>query len=284
MGTKNKEIKRRGRAPAKLNCEKPGVGMAYVAKTKDDKDKTIYVRVGTTCARDTNKAKGGELVGAQLTNYSGVTGDGLGEKYFTAKLARKGRFIYLLFLCSEHHKKTMGVEVAADDLLKENIEGTIAKMIKKVKAENGTNKDGVVVANGFIDGALDFEWTGIPWKQAKAEGKMKLFEVNKEGVFEEIETAEKPAKKPTAKKSAAKKPAAKKSAAKAAKDSGSAKKPAKKDNRKTFYGIKDGRAVSKRTVEMPEGYFATKAERDDALKAMQDNAPAETPAATAAAE
>lgn len=282
--------KRRGRAPAKLNVEKPGVGMAYVGKTMDENGKTIHVRIGTTCARDTNKDRDGELIGAQLTNYSGVVGKGMGEKYFTGKLARKGRFNYLLFLCSEHHKKCMGAEVKAEDLLRENIENTIARILKKVKDANGTNKDGVVIINGFIDGVLDFEWLDLPWKQAKAEGKLKLFEVNKQGHFEEIAT-DKPVKKAPAKKAASKKStakktkaksksASKKSAAKTAKASGAAKKPAKKkgDPRSTFYGIKDGKAVTKRATKMPEGYFATKKERDEVLKGL------DAPAAAATAE
>lgn len=291
MKTATETSKPRGRTPAKLNIvQAPDVGCAYIGATKDAKNHLILVRIGTTCARDTNASKEGELIGAQLTNYSGVVGKGMGEKYFTAKLGRKGAFTYLVFLCSEHHKKCMGAEVKAKDLLKTSIDSTIAHLMKGAEADGAkADKEGRICISGF-QGDFKFEWTDKTYKTALAEGAS-VFEF-KNGAYVQIgekpakavkapkapkEKAKpakapkkekaKPAKTPKKEKAPAKKPAKAPAKAPAKKPAKVAAKDQTKDPRGTFFGITDGKAVTKRSVAKPEGFFDTKEERDAAMKA-----------------
>jgi hypothetical protein len=276
--------KRKGRAPAKLNIsEKPGVGMAYVAKHKDENGKTINLRIATTCARDTNTDKDGQLIGTKLSNYT--SGGHLGERYFTAKMARKGAFTFLTFLCSPHHKKCMGYEGTPDDM---------AKVIKEVAKEVQPDADGRICINGFV-GPFKYEWTGESFKAAKAAGT-KLFEL-KNGVYLEVGAVEEkpakaakeskpetkteaPAKKTSGKKKSGgkKKSAAAKAdapkteaAADTAKKSGAAKKPTEKP---TWYGMSpEGKVTRKRAAKQPDGFFATKEEAEASREPKASAAP-----------
>jgi len=296
MKVATETAKPRGRTPAKLNItEAPDVGCAYIGMTKNEKNNPIIVRIGTTCARDTNESKKGELVGAQLTNYSGVIGKGKGEKYFTAKLGRKGQFSYLIFMCSAHHPKCMGAEVKPSDLRRDHIENTISRLIKG--AESGgakTDKEDRLVISGF-QGDFKFEWINQTYKSALAEG-IAIYDT-KGGAYlqkaekvamaaktvKETKPAKKPAKpvKPVKKEKPAKKPA---KPVKPVKKEKPAKKPVKahvaeiapdiapektvkKDTRSTFFGITDGKGVTKRSASKPEGYYDSKEERDAALAA-----------------
>lgn len=295
------EEKRRGRTPANLCIKnKPGVGMSYIAKTKI-KSKYELIRIATTCARDTNKSKGGELIGLKLSNYT--NGGGVnGERYFTAKLARKGSFSYMVFLCDGRHTKCMGFEAAAKD-----IPDCIDKVMAKVAEDkhHKTDDKGRVCITGHIDGLLEYEWTGESYKEAMLAGK-KVFKITPDHEFELAELKAEPtaaelkkraerAAKKAAKKEAEEKAEKKekkapvKKAAEVAKEANVAK-PKKTDNRKTFYAIVDGKIVSVRKVTKPEGAFESRAEAESALTVAVDmlaaaieHAPVETENAPAKA-
>lgn len=286
MTTSEKTEKRgRGRIPAKLNINKPGVGMAYIAMNiKGGKAHTI--RIATTCARDTNPAKNGELK-CMLSNYT--SGGPNGEKYFTAKIGRKKSkdnkfgFRYFVFLCDERHKKCMGFEAKADE-----IPNKIEKVMKELaKAGAKTDDQDRLIITDFVEGILDYQWLDISYANAKANGtkvykmvddgfelisedgeqvkartakpvKKAKVEKTEKKVKAKVET-EKPAKVEKKAKVATEKPAVA-----VAKESGAVKKT---DNRKTWYGIKDGKVVTRRVVTKPEGFFATREEADASLDA-----------------
>ena len=284
--SKTETSKRKGRAPAKLCIDKPGMGKTYVVKSKNDKGKTIYVRIATGGSRDNNPKHRDNPLQCSLTNYT--NGDPVHhEKYFLCKFGKKGSMVYSIFLCSDHHKKCMGFEINPK-LDSKDYPQDISRVMKSASKEFDTVEiDGKprVVITGYVENLLEYEWTGMSYDEAKEKG-LTIFALNANGVLEEddyagrtekktsVKQEEKPAakteektEKPAAKKATAKKSAAKKKpAAKTAKESGAAKKPAKK--KKTYFGVKDGKVVIRRTTaDLPEGFFMTRDEANDALTA-----------------
>lgn len=154
--------------PAKKLCisQKPGVGMSYVVKTKNAEGEVINARIATTCSRDTNAAKGGLLVDHQIANYT--NGDSKRhEKYFSCKLGRKGNTTFVIFLCSEHHKKCMGFSVSADKFA-----DGIDTIMKKVESHFSKDEMGRTIISGFVDNLLEYEWTEESLVAAQAAGKV----------------------------------------------------------------------------------------------------------------
>lgn len=293
MGDTTEIEKPKGRAPAKLNVRKPGVGMTFIVRLNvseaGKKPKYIYSRIGTTCRRDTDAGRfNGQLPGVQLTNYSGVPGAGMGEKYFIGKLGRKGYFEYVLFLCDERHKKCLGATVKPADLHKDKIEATIGRLLasavkKGTKASVKTDKEGVIILQNIIPDVFEFEWIDKSMTEAKAEG-MKLYAMNSNGVFEEIVRDEPKSASPKAeakteakteapKAKKAKKTAAKKSDAPAIEkvwtftDSGAAKKLPKEEVQKDrMFGTRaEARAAGQafRDAQAAEKAKAEAAEAED---------------------
>lgn len=163
--TETETPKRRGRAPAKICLSaKPGIGETYLARTKDTDGNEIITRISTTCDRDRQPRFDGELQGVQLCNYS--NGGPNGELYFTAKLGRKGHFVYAIFLCSQHHEKCMGMEVKPDQ-----IPSAIANLMNRLSNMDDVKKDnnGRIIITGPID-TLEYEWIETKFKSVNQGG------------------------------------------------------------------------------------------------------------------
>jgi hypothetical protein len=158
-----------------------------------------------------------------------LTGYSADEPFFKAKIGKKPLFSYITFLCGANHDKCL--------------------------SECGR-----------------YEWTGTPLKEAPeswdiTHAKTIHAERKQQETATPVKVEEKPAKVATAgaaKKVAAKKKKKTKTSPK--KVEAKTEKPAKK-LKKTFYSVNEGKVITKRVVNMPEGWFATRKEAEATISA-----------------